>query len=75
MMITAKDVKVRRHVRDHTAVSEWQTYWFQVGELTTLGIEKYNGVFRFYSKSCPTLLSAKQHIADWLNSGNDLLGV
>ncbi len=75
MMITVKDVKVRRRVRDHTQYSKWETYWFDVGKQTTLGIEKSSGVFRFYSKSCPTLLSAKQHIVDWVNSGKSLLSI
>lgn len=70
------EVKVRRRTTDSTYISgKWQTYFFEVNGKMTQGIEKSDGVFKFFSKHCTSLEEAKQHIIDELAKGKNILSI
>jgi len=74
----ADDIKVRKHTKDSTYLSQWQTYYFSAKKMDLFPLirkEKYGSkkpVFCFYSLHCETLQEAKQHIAECLNNGKKI---
>ncbi len=67
-MIKVQDIKVSHRTRHSTSLQSWQTYWFKINNENTFGIEKQDGLFKFYSKHCKTLNEAKQYIVEQLNN-------
>ncbi len=63
-MVKPKDVKVSHRTKN--------CYWFKIGDKYTLGIDREDGVFKFFAYHCQTLSRAKQYIADYLNKGHKL---
>ena len=74
-MLGPKDVKVVHKTANSTLSQSWETYWFEVDGRKSFGIEKQDGVFKFFAKHCKNLDSAKQYIDDFINSGNKLQAI
>ena len=74
-MITVKDVKIHKKTSDSTIIQKWDTYWFNVNGKISFGIERQDGIFKFFAKHCKSLDDAKQYIADYLNNGNRLQSI
>ncbi len=68
-------VKVTKHTHSHTTLQSWETYWFSCGKQKTFGIEKQDGIFKFWAKHCKSLKEAKQYIANFVNSGGKLQNI
>jgi len=83
-MITKNDIVVKSRQKNHTHLSNWESYCFVVKNQPKLFIRIINKEtrindkfpkFRFWAKICDTLDEAKQYIADYINENGNASGI